>query len=274
MQQTAPVLLGEYRATIEKRGEAAVRSSETLMASDSRDELFYIPFEWTNRQARLVIVGISPGSNQLQLAYRAASSKIKVGLTDEAVLKAAKVHGAFGSPTMRPNLIKMLDHFDFPQLLGIEKSEDLWGRHADIFMGTSVVPHAAFRNGKPFAQSFDDVLKSPIFKESFERDFVSSLADIPSTAKFVALGRTPLDALTWCARNGHIDSDQVMGAFAHPSTNGGSAVDAYLGLRSNFNDKDPVLKSLDRLRMFYQGMSKNTQAARETNALAFEASVP
>lgn len=137
-----------------------------------------------------------------------------------------------------------------------------------------IFPERGMGNGKPFAQSFDDVLKSPIFKESCERDFVSSLADIPSTAKFVALGRTPLDALTWCARNGHIDGGQVMGAFAHPSTNGGSAVDAYLGLRATFNDKDPVLKSLDRLRMFYQGMSKSTQAARETNALALEAVAP
>ena len=65
-----------------------------------------------------------------------------------------------------------------------------------------------------------------------------------------------------------------MGAFAHPSTNGGSAVDAYLGLRTTFNEKDPVLNSLDRLRMFYQGMSKSVHAAREATTTPLKAVVP
>lgn len=261
MQHT-PVLLDRYRDVINRRGEAAVKSRETLLASDGRDEIYYIPFEWTNPKAKLVVVGITPGPNQMELAYRTASSKIKVGLDDEGILRAAKTHGAFGAATMRPNLVKMMNHFGFADLFGVNDVTDFWGASSDIFLGTSVIPHAAFRNGKPFAGSFDDVMKSKIFSECFHVDFVSSLKDIPDDARFVALGETPLRALSWCVRYGKLREEQVLGVLAHPSTNGGSAVDAYLGIKTEFTPNDPVRHRVDRLRMFYDGMSTRTEAMR------------
>jgi hypothetical protein len=263
MQQHAPIHLGRYRDVIDRRGEAAARSKETLFAASGQDEIYYIPFEWTNPEARLVVVGITPGPTQLELAYRTASSKIKVGLDDEGVLKAAKMHGAFGGASMRPNLVRMMEHFGFADLFGVDRVEDFWGRSADRFMGTSVVPHAAFRRGKPFAGSFEDIMKSNALTECFLYDFVPSLKDIPDTARFVALGDTPLRALAWCVRNGHLREEQVMGAFSHPSTSGGSAVDAYLGIKTEFAEKDPVRNRVDRLRMFYDRMSRSVEAMRE-----------
>lgn len=268
MHQNNRILLDGYRDIISRKGESAVRSEETLLASDGRDELYYIPFEWTNPQAKLVVVGITPGPNQMELAYRTASSKIKVGLDDEGILKAAKAHGAFGSATMRPNLIKMMNHFGFADLFDVEDVADFWDRRSDVFLGTSVIPHAAFRNGKPFAGSFDDVMKSKIFSECFHVDFVPSLKDIPGDARFVALGETPLRALSWCVRYGKLKEEQVLGAFAHPSTNGGSAVDAYLGIRTEFSANDPVRHRVERLRMFYDGMTTRTNALRASRVPA------
>lgn len=258
-----PIHLERYRDIINRRGEAAVRSKETLYAASGLDEVYYIPFEWTNPEAKLVVVGITPGPNQLELAYRTASSKIKVGLDDEGILKAAKMHGAFGGASMRPNLIRMMEHFGFADLFGVDRVEDFWGSRADMFMGTSVVPHAAFRRGKPFAGSFEDIMKSNALTECFLYDFVPSLKGIPETAKFVALGDTPLQALAWCVRNRHLQEHQVMGAFAHPSTSGGSAVDAYLGIKTEFAEKDPVRNRVDRLRMFYERMFRSVEAMRE-----------
>ncbi|NTF17929.1 hypothetical protein G6L37_05900 [Agrobacterium rubi] len=267
MQHT-PILLDRFRDVINRKGEAAVKSKETLLASDGRDDLYYIPFEWTNPRAKLVVVGITPGPNQMELAYRTASSKIKVGLDDEGVLKAAKEHGAFGSATMRPNLIKMMNHFGFAELFEVDDVADFWGASADVFLGTSVIPHAAFRNGKPFAGSFDDVMKSKIFSECFHADFVPSLRDIPDDARFVALGETPLRALSWCVRNGKLREEQVLGALAHPSTNGGSSVDAYLGIKTTFTPNDPVRNRVDRLRMFYEGMTTRTNALRAARSVS------
>ncbi|AFL52461.1 hypothetical protein ABIE78_001657 [Sinorhizobium fredii] len=262
MHQNTPVYLGRYRDIIDRKGEEAVKSKETLMAATGSDEIFYVPFEWTNPAAKLVVVGITPGPNQMELAYRTASSKIKVGLDDEGILKAAKIHGAFGSPTMRPNLVKMMNHFGFADLFGIDTVDDFWGKNADIFLGTSVVPHAAFRRGKPFAGSFEDIMKSLVFSKCFHSDFITSLKDIPDTARFVALGETPLSALAWCVRQGHLKDEQVLGAFAHPSTSGGSAVDAYLGIKTTFDPRDPVKGRVDRLRMFYDRMRQSVEVLK------------
>ena len=118
---------------------------------------------------------------------------------------------------MRPNLIKMLRAFDFGRLLSIDDPAELWGRSAGLMHATSVVPHAAFRGGRPFAGSFEDVLGSRVMRSSFERDFAATLPLISPEAYYVALGPTPLAALDWCAAHGLLQAEQVLGAFAHPS---------------------------------------------------------
>jgi hypothetical protein len=195
-----------------------------------------------NPNARLVIVGISPGPNQIELAYDAVQARIKAGLSDELVLGHAKREGSFGAATMRPNLIKMLEHFGIPQLLGITKADDLWGVSWPYLHATSIVPHAAFRNGKPFAGSFADVMASAPFRECFERDFAATLPLLGSEARYIALGPTPLAALDWCCHQGLLNPGQILGAFAHPSTNGGSQVPVYLGKKriEDLKRGDPV----------------------------------
>ncbi|TIU63792.1 MAG: hypothetical protein E5W25_23930 [Mesorhizobium sp.] len=154
----------------------------------------------------------------------------------------------------------MMRHFGFSELLGIEREEDLWAHRSDLLHATSIVPHAAFRRGKPFAGSFDDVLRTPVFRESFERDFVPSLSMLNPDALYVGLGPTPLAALDRCAEQGLIRPDQVLGAFAHSSTNGGSQVDVYLGLKSidALNEKDPVRYRSDFLLPAYERMKAVT----------------
>jgi len=239
-----PVLLDRFRAVLSRDGAAAAQSLPTRLSADPThgDELFYVPFEHMNLGARLVIVGITPGPNQIALAYNSVQAGLNGGLDDESILARAKKVGSFGGPQMRPKLLKMLQAFGFPELLEIGDAAELWESASVFLHATSVVPHAAIRNSKPFAGSFDDVLESPIMKASFERDFAATLPLLSSEALYVALGPTPLDALDWCAARGLLQREQVMGAFAHPSNNGGSQVAVYLGEKSpgDLHPKDPV----------------------------------
>ena len=121
-----------------------------------------------------------------------------------------------------------------------------------------MVPDAAFKtNGKMFAGSFDEVLASPILRACFEDAFVSSLSGLRSDALFLALGKTPLAALRHCADLGALSANQVLGALAHPSRNGGSEVGVFLREKSieDLNPDDPVrhrapwlLEAHDRLK--------------------------
>jgi hypothetical protein len=257
-----PVMLDRLRETIGLHGSGAAQSEATRVdgRQTPRDALYYVPFEHINRAARLVIVGITPGPNQIKLAYQAAQMRIKGGMDDATLLARVKEHGAFGGPQMKPNLLKMLTKFRFAELLGIGNPGDLWGSAAHMFHATSVVPHAAFRGGKKFAGSFDDVMQSPTFRESFLRDFAAGLPLISSEARYVALGPTPLAALDWCVAQGLVRGDQILGAFAHPSSTGGSEVPVYLGEKTldELKPRDPV-----RHRIWLPGDAQRMAASVE-----------
>jgi hypothetical protein len=246
-----PYFLNQFRETLRRDGSSASRTRATLLDSDEtrREELFYIPFEHLNATPKLVLVGITPGPNQINDAYSSVQADLIAGEPDATILAKAKSHGAFSGSRMRPNLLKMLRAFDFETLLGIADVADLWGSASGLLHATSVVPHAAFLHGKPFAGSFEGILNSRVFKESFTRDFAASLPLISADALYVALGKTPLDALNWCAAQGLLRREQILGAFAHPSSSGGSRVGIYLGekLPGELDSDDPVRRSADWL---------------------------
>lgn len=229
-------------------GGAAVRRADTLVGASGPHQVFYMPFGHVERNARLVIVGITPGTTQLEMAYEKVHELHRRGMPRDEVFRAVKAHAAFGGP-MRQNLVRMLRHFNFAGLLGVADEADLWGSASQLVHSTSVVPHAAFKADKMFNGSFREVLASPALRESFERDFLGELALLPAEAVFVALGPTPLDALDHCVERGLLPRERVLGALAHPSAGAGTQVDVYLGERDpeTLDPRDPVRGRVARL---------------------------
>jgi hypothetical protein len=239
----ARALFPSYQTVLANFGASAVLHPSTSLDEDTKYRLFYIPFEHVNKSARLVIVGITPGLTQLQKAYDAIKVGTRAGLTPDALLADAKRIGAFGGPSMRPNLVRLINETGISRALGIIDANELWDDRSDLLHATSVVPHAAFHNsGKMFNGSFDEVLNSRALRTSFESDFVPTLSDIRPGAMYIGLGPTPRAALDWCVKRGYIASHQVLGSFPHPSTNSGSQVAIYLGEKpfEYLKPKDPV----------------------------------
>jgi hypothetical protein len=178
-------------------------------------------------------------------SYDALRSATLRGLSTDDALAVVAAKGTFGGKSMRPGLVRMLDAKGLSHLMGVEDGNLLWSTGSHLLHGTSVVPHAAFDlKRKKFNGSFTQVLTSPALRESFELDFVESLAELNEDALFVGLGVTPREALAWCASNGYIRSKQILGTMAHPSTEGGSQVDVYLGVKTidDLSPNDPVRK--------------------------------
>jgi hypothetical protein len=227
-----------------------------------------MPFEHVNREARLVIVGITPGVNQLELAYAESQRLLRLGKGEREILETVKNIAAFGGNAMRPNLLHMLRHFDFAAVLGIDDESKLWGTAAKLLHATSVVPHAAFKNGKMFSGSFDEIFRVTALRKSFEADFVASLSKLPSDTWYVALGKTPFDALVHCVELGIIKDRQLLGALAHPSRSSGSQVAVYLGEKSpdDLHPADPVRGRAVWLRDAYARMRSATDRIRGAGA--------
>ena len=243
-------------------GAGGAGASEFSLGRQGQYDLQYIPFEHVNRDARLVIVGITPGNTQLDLAYEKAQELLKAGWPAEEVLVEIKKVGAFGGPSMKPNLLKMLRHFQFEKLLGIDDVDTLWGDDAELLHSTSVVPHAAFKAGKRFNGSFEEVMDSPLLKQCFLDCFVPSAREMSRDALFVALGPTPQAALEWCVEEGVLRRDQVLGSFCHPSSAGGSTTRYYLRevSKDELNLRNPVRSRCDWLDKAYEQMRAETSS--------------
>jgi hypothetical protein len=259
---TAP-RFDDFEPILRKLGASAVRHPDTLLAKESPYEVFYIPFEHVNRRARLVIVGITPGMKQLEMAYAEAQRLLNLGASQADILQVVKAHAAFGGEAMRPNLLRMLRHLNFAKMLAINDEADLWDNASELLHSTSVVPHAAFKNGKMFGGSFNEIIRIGTLREQFEKDFVSTLSELARDVLYVALGKTPYDALNYCVGRGIIDQNQLLGALAHPSRSGGSQVAVYLGEKTlaDLDPADPVRGRFEWLTGAYAGM-RSAIAAR------------
>jgi hypothetical protein len=251
------ILLDDYRDIILRSGSAAIASDDVVIGTDGKFSLRYIPFEHVAREAKLVIVGITPGNTQLIAAYDAFRARAMAGRSDDEARARAKEAGAFAG-SMRTNLVRMLEHFDIHRRLGIASAADLWGKAAALLHSTSVVPHAAFENGKMFNGTFSAVLASPLLRDSFEQDFIPSLEVLPVDAHFIALGPTPLDALEHCADIGLIGRDRILGMLPHPSGSSGSQVPYFLKEVSveEMHEKNPIRNRAARLDAAYTRMSE------------------
>ena len=244
-----------FRPVIESLPFGAKTSERLRLDEDRHHRLYYVPLEHANLGARLVVVGITPGPNQLELAIQTVQRS--KALSAVQLQLEVKRQASFGAASMRPNLLKMLSHFQVAGRLGISKEADLWCSGWSTFQATSVVPHAAFDvksdgSEKMFNGKFSEVLASPVLKRCFERHFLPLMAAMNKSALWVGLGPTPRAALEWCASQGMLRPEQVA-AFAHPSTSAGSQVGYFIRERDrqSFNPKDPVLKRCDWLDEAY-----------------------
>ena len=89
-----------------------------LIGQENQLRVFYCPFDWDNRSARVIILGITPGFTQMELAYRGAVAAVANGQSQDEVCSAAKMQGSFAG-SMRINLTRMLDEIGLSEHLGV-----------------------------------------------------------------------------------------------------------------------------------------------------------
>ena len=64
-------------------------SPELLLWRDGRLSAFHAPWDWVNKAARVMLVGITPGDDQATASLREAQRCIRAGLTNEETLRRA-----------------------------------------------------------------------------------------------------------------------------------------------------------------------------------------
>lgn len=174
----------------------------------------YIPFDYINTNAKIVLVGITPGFTQLKNALIEAQKQIRANADDSTVLQATKKTGAF-SGAMRPNLIEMLDYLMINELLNIRSCDELFSTSNHLVHTTSVLRYPVFVDGNNY-NGTPNMIKNPLLLKLLIDQFAKEVA-ILSNAIFIPLGPKVSEGLNLLVKKGILKESNVLDGLPHPS---------------------------------------------------------
>jgi hypothetical protein len=199
---------------------------EAIMAGSKRVQMVYAPFDYVNRAARLVIVGMTPGRFQAANALRAAKHSLESGKTVQQAEEEAKVFASFSGP-MRANLVRMLDHIGVARLLGIGSTAQLWTDKAALVHFTSALRYPVFVDGENWSGQ-PDMVRTTALRGWLESYTGIELGVLPD-AVIVPLGPKVSEAMRHLASLGRIDGDRILEGLPHPSGANAERIAFFLG---------------------------------------------
>lgn len=192
-------------------------------------EMVYSPFDHVNSNARLVIVGMTPGLQQASNALKAAQAALRKGMSHPAAAAEAKVYASFSGP-MRTNLVAMLDSIGIAGHLGISSTASLWEANSHLVQFTSALRYPVFVDGQNWSGQ-PDMVRQDTMRGWLEAYTGAELASLKG-AVFVPLGPKVTAALKHLAAKGMIDSARVLDGIPHPSGANAERVAYFLGRKS------------------------------------------
>ncbi len=202
---------------------------ELLVEQQGELSVYYAPFDYINREARLVICGITPGLQQANLALAEAHRQLVKGASSEDARKAAKNTASFGGP-MRANLIRLLDGIGLPKKLGIDRAEDFFGSAAHRVHYTSALRYPVFKSGMNYSGT-PSMVRTPLLRKQLETYLAEEAAELRQ-AIFVPLGPKVEEALSLFVETGVLGESQVLNGLPHPSGANAERIAFFLGQKA------------------------------------------
>lgn len=203
--------------------------AEFLLHQEGTLSEYYIPFDYLNPAARIVLVGITPGYQQWLDAVTAAQQALLNGDTDQQALYLAKQQGAF-SGAIRNNLTRLLDAIGLADWLDIPSCGSLFAENMALVHFTSLFNQPVFVNGKNYNNT-PSFRRSALLRKSIERGFASEARQLPQ-AVFVPLGPVATAGVEWLAEQQLIDPARILAGLPHPSGANSERIHYFLGKKS------------------------------------------
>ena len=190
-------------------------------------EMVYAPFDHINIDAKIVIVGMTPGRQQATNALRAAKVALAAGGTDDDASRETKLHASFSGEPMRSNLIRMLDLIGVPAKLGLRSTASLWNDDAKLVHFTSALRYPVFVDGQNWSGQ-PDMVRTPQIRTWLEQYTGAELATLKD-AIIVPLGPKVCAAMTHLAQKGQIKGSKILEGLPHPSGANAERIACFLG---------------------------------------------
>lgn len=214
---------------------------ELLVEKQESIEIYYAPHnEYQNPEAKIFIVGITPGFQQMSTAIAAARKGIAEGKSIEEIQYLCKVAGRF-SGVMRTNIINMLDEVELNHRLHMESCSELFGSHESLLHTISLIPYSVFVKGSNYTGHTPKLIKNKFLMNYVYDNFLREYKQLRQKESLVIipLGSAVEEVLLHLEEEGYIEKNSIMKGFPHPS---GANVNRLPKLRE---EKENIMKFLD-----------------------------
>ena len=150
--------------SLKKINKSTIINKSFLIKKYNNIKIYYAPFDFINSKAKIVIVGITPGLQQMLQSYEV----INQGKSFKEVKDLSSFKGS-----MRTGLIKYLDELEINTILKIKSCETLFNKNSKYLHTTSLVKYPVFDKGKNYSGT--NILKKKMLLDFIEKNFLKEL---------------------------------------------------------------------------------------------------
>lgn len=195
------------------------RVPQFCIYADHRLIGYYAPFDYLNTQAKVALVGVTPGPTQMLESYAIVRDALQAGRSDEDALAAVTAHASFKG--MRRDLGRWLDDLGLAPVLGLGSCAELFADSGrGLLHTTSAVRYPVFarkRDGSltSYSGSSPGLTAHPWRRVMIETTLARELAALgPSIV--IPLGQANR-ALAYLQALGAVDPARCLLGLPHPS---------------------------------------------------------
>jgi uracil DNA glycosylase superfamily protein len=185
-----------------------------LIEQQNNIKMYWAPFEYINKNAKVVLLGITPGWTQMEQAIRCMRTNIDNKSLDELLIDCKKEASFCGS--MRTNLISMLDDIGLNSHFSIESTSELFNKYNHLVHTSSVLRYPIFINEENYTGYNPRMLKTDILLDQINTMLVDELNHLEN-AIIIPLGKSVSEILKYLSNNNKINNELILFDFPHPS---------------------------------------------------------
>lgn len=207
-------------------------TEDFLIEKEGNIEIYYAPHnEYLNPEAKVFIIGITPGFEQMSTAMAAARIGLEEGKSISDIQYLCKAAGRF-SGSLRKNIISMLDEVGLHEALGLKDSSELFGARDELMHTVSLIPYPVFVKKQNYTGHTPKLIKSRFLMQYIYQNFLEEYNSLnnPDEVLLIPLGKAVEEVLVQLETQGKIGDSQILRGFPHPS---GANVNRVVQLEEN-----------------------------------------
>ena len=216
-------------------------TKDFLIDKDNNIEIYYAPHnEYFNKDAKIFIIGITPGFQQMNTAISTARKELEHTDNIEAIQYKCKVLARF-SGSLRKNIISMLDDLKLNEIMNIKSTSELFEEKDYLLHTVSLLPYPVFVKKENQTGHTPKLIKNDFLMKYVYENFINEFKRLenPENVLLIPLGKAVEEILLKLQEDKIISKNQILLGFPHPS---GANVNRVKQFKENKDDMAKFIK--------------------------------